>query len=408
MPTTPTDILDRLRAANPAPVSPERANQPPAPATLERILADPGPDARSGSPRRGHRRGHRWLSAAPVLATMVVTLVVAGAALVLLGRGHGPAAASHTAGRGIAALIAHTPKHQLDREMAYVLNSSVLNSKACQVAQPSRVSYINGSPGRDLRSILGVLRRPASLADRFNPQRIGPIQDVYRGATRRAFAADGVSYYIVPTRFDRAAVAPSERCLRLQNAAFNRHLPRVPASMRQPTREIHAALVAYWRTNARQAPADAICLVAVGGSGIGSSCGLTAKGIEAGFATENSPGPNLNTFSGIVPDGVASVTAIFPGAASTHPVTARVEGNVYAVHVLRRAGDRFGSLPSPIVIWRSARGRILKRVSTSDAARRAYICRHDPVGCLLVQVSTVDVRKSSSGGARRVAPTPAQ
>jgi hypothetical protein len=400
MPTSPTDILTRLRAANPAPVSPDRANEPTAQATLERILNDPGPDAASRSPERP-RPPRRWLRAAPVLAATLVALAVVGGALVLLGRGHGPASGSRPPGGGIGALIAHTPQRRLQRELAYATAATqgVQNSKACQLRQPSGPTYVQGSPGPGLLSILGVLRRPATAADQINPHQLGAIPDVYRAYIRRAFSAGGVSYYIVPSRFDRAATIPSDRCVHLQATALNRYLPRIPAALRQPTREIFAALISYLRTFASQGPG--IVLVFVGGNGAfgaGAPRGITAKGIEEGFATENGP---AGTFSGVVPDGVATVTLIFPAAGQhpMHAVTSRVEGNVYAVHVplnLLR-----GAPPSPTVIWRSPEGRVLKRFSTSPAATLARVCRLSPIACLLGRAAT-GAHSSSSRGTTHV------
>lgn len=400
MPTTPTDILARLRAANPAPVPPERANEPTAEATLERILNEADSDAGSPSPQRPRPPWRRWLGVAPVLAATLVALVVVGAALVLLGRGHRPAPASRPPGGGVAALIAHTPQRQLRRELGYIVAStqSVQNSRACQLQQPSHATYIGGSPGRDLLKMLGVLRRPPTQADRFNLQGLGPMPDVYRAYIRRAFSAGGVSYYVVPARFDRAAAIPSNRCFDLQSRALNRRLARIPASLRQPTREIQAAFIAFDRNTASHAPRDTICIVSVGGNQTSSSCGFAPTGIKQGFATENSPGPNLDTFSGVVPDGVATVTLIFP--APGRAVTTRVTGNVYAVRVNFYARHGSRPSPSPAVIWRSADGRVLKRVSTSNAATRARICKQQPVACLLLEAS------SASGSARTSAAKP--
>jgi hypothetical protein len=296
--------------------------------------------------------------------------------------------------------MAHTPRRQLDREVGYVYAAmgSVQNSKACRVQQPSGLTYAHGSPGSDLLSILGVLRRTATPADRSNPEALGSIPDVYRAFIRRAFSADGVSYYIVPSRFDRAAsTIPSHRCLGLMAAAFNRYFPRIPASLRQPSREIQAALFAYW--GSARWPRDVVCLVVVGGNGNGSSCGTGTgpNAIKAGFATDNSLGTPLDTFSGVVPDGVATVTLTFPPP--VHAVTTRVEGNVYAVHVDQ--SPRYAHYHPPTVIWRSADGRVLQRRSTSDAANRAYLCKQSAVLCLLVQV-LADAGSSSSSGSRSV------
>lgn len=403
MPTTPTDILTRLRAANPAPVSPDRAHEPPAQATLERILNDPGSDLASRSRQRPRRRPRRWLRGAPVLSAVLVALAVVGGALVLLGRGRGAASGSRPPGVGIGALVSNTPERQLDRELRYVFaaTGSVQNSKACQVQHPSGATYIQGSPGSDLLSILGVLRRPATTADRLNPQGLGPMPDIYRAYIRRAFSAGGVTYYIVPSREDRAAVVPSDHCFALQTAAFNRYLPRIPASLRRPTHEIQAAYIAYLRALAN-GPQDRICLVGRAGNGGGASCGISAEGIEDGFATESTLGMPGGTFSGVAPDGVATVTLDLPaiGRAPAHAVTTRVESNVYAVHVQGYAVQP----PSPTVIWRSPDGRVLKRFSTSSAANLARICELSPVACLLARVLAEGSFSGSGGGPARSVP----
>ena len=65
------------------------------------------------------------------------------------------------------------------------------------------------------------------------------------------------------------------------------------------------------------------------------------------------------TFSGVVPDGVASVTLTF-AASSGHarrPVTTQVVNNVYAVHV---PGVRAAQV-QPGETWRSAQGTVIKR-----------------------------------------------
>jgi hypothetical protein len=370
-----------------------------------RARAGASAPAGGDAPRRRRRR-RGWLRAAPVLAAVVIALVVVGGALVLLGhRGNGGASGSRPPGGSIGALIAHTPKRQLHQELRYVFaaTQSVQSSKACQLQQPSGVTYVQGSPGPDLLSILGVLRRPANPADRLNARGVGSIPDVYRAYIRRALSAGRVSYYIVPGRFDRAAASPPERCFELLAAALNRYLPRIPAASRRPTHEIGAAYIAYLRTIASQAPQDAIYLVDVPGDGHGSPDQMTPKGIEDGFATENFLGTPVGTFSGVVPDGVATVTLALPaiGRQPAHAVTTRVEGNVYAV----RVSGLSRSQVSPTVIWRSPEGRVLKRMSTSDAANRAFICKQSPVGCLLAQALE---GSSTSSGSSPVRSTPAR
>lgn len=82
MPATPNDVLTRLRAANPAQVSPERAHEPTAQATLERILTDPGTGAAAGSLRRVRRTATPGRRSVPSLVIVLALMVAcAGGAL---------------------------------------------------------------------------------------------------------------------------------------------------------------------------------------------------------------------------------------------------------------------------------------------------------------------------------------
>jgi hypothetical protein len=351
-------------------------------------------------PARRRRRG--WLRTSigvvPVLAAVLVPLAVVGAALTLLGRGGHGTPPTPPAGGGIGGLIAHTPQRQLRREVAYIeaATTSVLNTKTCRLKPaPKGVTFVIGSPGADLLSILGVLRRPATPADRLQGLQnlLAGTPDIYRSHVRRAFSSAGTSYYIVPTRTDRAISTPSDRCFALEAAALDRELPKIPASLRQQTRELASAMIAYIRGVVTHAPRDGICLVTAGSNENGGSCGIAAAQIESGEATQDDNG----TYIGIVPDGVATVTLTFPASAG-HPgrsVTTPVRSNVYAVFVAHDLPLNAHSTPT--VIWRTAQGRVLKRIAPPTAADEAALCRREPIACLIAQTATVTQSSSSSG-----------
>ena len=350
---------------------------------------------------RRRRRGLGWLSAgvavAPILAGVLVTLVVVGAALVLAGhRGHGPTApqGSPPPGQNITAIIAHTPQRQLRRELSYITTATagVEKSRACRLQQPAGVTYIHGSPGPDLLSILGVLRRPATPADRLNPEAVAGTPDIYRAYVRRAFSVGGISYYIVPARYDRAASIPSDHCFALQAAALKRALPTIPASLRQPTRELQAAMVADYESMAAHAPRDTICFVYVSRHDTGTECGIPPRAISEGQAGQQDQGG----YSGVVPDGVATVTLTFP-ATRVRPaqtMTVSVNNNVYTA----RVSTSSFSLSPPTVVWRSAQRRVLKRWSPPTAAARASACEQEPLACLAIEGSSSETNSGSSSG----------
>src|SRR5947209_8300211 len=91
--------------------------------------AHAGASAATAEARRGRHRLRQWLragrGAAPVLASILVAVAIAGGALLLVGpRGHGGAVGSPPPGGGIGSIIAHTPKRQLRRELGYVTAAS--------------------------------------------------------------------------------------------------------------------------------------------------------------------------------------------------------------------------------------------------------------------------------------------
>lgn len=354
---------------------------------------------------RPPRRRRRWWPAkidlAPILASVVVVLVV-GAALVLLGRGgHRPPAPSGSPPpTGLAALIAKTPQRQLKREFGFVAaaTKTVLNSPACRLAQPTKISFIPGAPDRTLLSILGVLRRPATPADRLDAAAlIDPSEFVYSGYERRALSAGGESYYVVAVRTDQAAVVPSDRCFALQASALDRYLPKIPAALREQTKTLQAGYIAYARALVAHGPADSICLVSSGPRDRGASCGITAAQIKANVAPENDSG----VYIGVVPDGVASVTLSFPATRvrPAHSASATVQGNVYAIRVAGAPQPP----AEPAVTWRSADGRVVKTVPVPTPALERAACRANPIPCALIQDGGVTERGTSSGPSRRPA-----
>ena len=218
--------------------------------------------------RPGRRWLHAGLRAAPVLAAVLVALVVVGGALVLLrhhGRGTPSPSGTPPTGPGLASMLAHTPQRRLHRELSYIAAAthSTLDSRACRLRQPTGVSTIHGTPGPALVSALGVLRRPATPADRLDPAVLAGTPDVYAGHARRALTANRVSYYIVPARYDRSASVPSDRCFALQIAALHQALPKLPSALRDQTRVLQAGLIAYAQRQAARAPRDTVCLVTV-------------------------------------------------------------------------------------------------------------------------------------------------
>ncbi|HET8976542.1 MAG TPA: hypothetical protein VFN87_00195, partial [Solirubrobacteraceae bacterium] len=173
-----------------------------------------GPADAEAPRRRGWLR--RGLRGAPAAVAVAVTLAVVVGALLLLAHRPRPAAPATASSplSGLGAILTRTPHARLMRELAFIraATQGVQRSPACRLRNQFAVSYIHGSPGSDLLSILGVLRRPATPADRLRSSALGSGADIYAGYVRRAAVLDGVGYYIVPTRYERSRWLPSDRC----------------------------------------------------------------------------------------------------------------------------------------------------------------------------------------------------
>jgi hypothetical protein len=397
-----SDLEDQLRNA-----AHERASATRAP-------GEPAPRARG---RWGWLAGGARLI--PVAAAVAVTLAVVGGALVLLGhRDHAPASPAgqtQTNGQELAQIVRTTPMSQLRREFALIslATRKVVVSPACHVTVDAPVKLIHATPGTGLLSTLGLLRRPATAADRLPAHALGatgPGVSVYAGAARRALAGARSATFIVPVRESRIARIPSSECFALQNAALRKALPSMPRTLRAPTATLAAASMAYARSLAGQGPFDAICEVAVmSHESLSSSCGMTAAQIRSGMVPDQDNG----TFSGLVPDGVSSVTLRFAAAGGrpARSVTVQVHDNAYTAHVT--------GLPArpvfPAVTWHAADGRVLKTYSEPSKANPQLlrqICIQHPEACapMVLASSATAVQTgslASAGPAVKVRPAAA-
>lgn len=97
-----SDILARLRAANPALVDEDRGRAAVAKLALARILDDPASLADRRGDVRATRRARATLVAVPVLISVIVAIAIAGVVLTSA-RHHGPPTAGPLAAAGVAA-----------------------------------------------------------------------------------------------------------------------------------------------------------------------------------------------------------------------------------------------------------------------------------------------------------------
>ena len=155
-----------------------------------------------------------------------------------------------------------------------------------RVQPPTAPLRSTARPAPALLSTLGVLRRPATAADRSAAE--GRLGDgsrrtaVYAGAARRVATAAANAYYIVPIRQDPAAAFPSARC-------FACSWPHCAGLSRRSRRRCGRR---RWRSQARSSPTtaslaatppgDGVCVVdRRPANGSGTACGTTAAGDPA-------------------------------------------------------------------------------------------------------------------------------
>lgn len=331
-----------------------------------------------------------WGKAVPVALAVAVTAAVVAVALTVQSTHSSHAPAKSAAARGprpktappvgggitapagatvggmqVLGTLGHLSAQQQHELSKYVFTAQFKASKA-SVCQPPSVkpTVSDGSPGPGLLSVLGVLRRPATRSDQPRlPHVSAPlypagVQGIYVRYVRRARVKTGISYYVIPAaRLDANPmfVAP---CRAKQVAVLRSELPRIPAGERASTLALQARWLALFVRAGQQG--EGVCLVGFASArgGGGGACN-TASEAEHGDLTESTG----STFSGVVPDRVATVTVHYPasnGAPAT-TLTSVVVGNVFAIRI---PGLTLGGGPPPTITWRSATGQVIKTIST--------------------------------------------
>lgn len=273
---------------------------------------------------------------------------------------------------GSAVARALSPRER--QEQGYVEQAVLkgISSPACtQVRVPATV---DGPAPASLRSILGVLRRPATAAD--NPPRrvLGGQPELYVDSVRFAQAAAGERWYVWVAGTNLRPPANVDRCLAAQTADFHAELPTIPDGLRAHTSQLFATqLSTERRTDAAPTRSVGVWLFGVGAQGGSGGGGGYASLIESqGMWSSQSGGtgadPGRTLFAGVVPDGVATVTLHYPagklggfsrrsGPALT--VTVPAINDVVVVSV-ERAGNQ--ATQAVTTTWRAADGKIIRTI----------------------------------------------
>jgi hypothetical protein len=319
----------------------------------------------------------------PAILVIAVTLGVGAAFVVLV---H----ARHTSTGTAAARI--------DREQRYITvarSRTERRDPACvPAAQPPVL--VDGAPSRELLSSLAALRAPGggpigAMGDDL--QHVGPpvptgvyllyervARTVALPATRSAPAASIRVYVVAAANVTGAELVPS-RCNAEQTAALRGELPQIPSALRTPTLQRAARTLAQRQATVQNAKGIAVVALSPSASGpsIDAYSATTTQFLQRGAISQVGFRSGTGTvLSGVVPDGVASVTLHFParvGGANPAPplsVTARPINNVFVVRVRRSfIAQVFGGTSADSIQWRAANGTIIRttRPGSQSAGR---------------------------------------
>ena len=340
-------------------------------------------------------RARAWVVAGaralPVLLAVALTLAV-GAAFFLL---------AHARHGGL------TSADRVRREQRYITLARLQTERrdpSC-VPAPLTAPSSGGTPSNALLSSLAALRRagtaPTGLLDSFLPHLGPPVPaGVYarfeRLARSAVLPATGsapaltvpgavglvpvhdrqVRFYVAAAANVTGAASVPARCDAELTATLRAELPQIPTALRTPTLQLAAQMLAQRRALARQAEGIVILAISPSGGGtlVDGYTATTTQLQQRGAITQAGFQWGTGTaFSGVVPDGVATVTLHFPAqlragkpappfALTTHPV-----GNVFVVWLPRTfVPGAFGGITPDSITWRAANGTVIKTIHPSS------------------------------------------
>jgi hypothetical protein len=348
---------------------------------LARVLAHDGPALRSG---RGRSSRPRWLESGVLVTAISTTIAIAIAviAIVSLHAAHRQPSTQPPSGQPPSGptLPLH-PSHQQLQEETYLDKTEgtlLRRDSACfrvtlGGGSPGRKpSLSNGSPPQPLLSILGVLRQPATAADKLPPRIIGipprvfptgtipPFHDVYVRYIRYARHRDGANYYLVPAANVNYRLPIPARCYSKYRALFRHELSTIPRRLQAGTLALEPRFLASLRQSTL--PFPGVCLDALNSTGNGGGCGggSTVSDIEEGHTlTSGAPG-GVPVVSGLAPDGVRTVTFFYHGRYPGRPLTVLAINNVFILHDPQ---DRLPDNGFPyMLVWRASNGSLVKTI----------------------------------------------
>lgn len=231
-------------------------------------------------------------------------------------------------------------------------------------------SATHDPPSQPVLDAIAALRRPATPEEAALPPSAdhGGLGEVHVDHIRNLTAANGQLFTVIIARRVQVSFRISASCLDAQHSRLLILLKGKPRRIRSVTLQAFGKVRDGQEKNNLQptTPQDGIFLfTGNGGGGGGPIDSFRRRGNFMSSGASRS-----SRLSGLVPDGVASVTLEYPRRVSrgklykptVYPTaftrTVRVQQNVLSLRVPRGAGDAF----PPRMVWRASDGKVLRIV----------------------------------------------
>jgi hypothetical protein len=226
------------------------------------------------------------------------------------------------------------------------------NRSCLAYARPSHQLLDYGSPSQSMLSSFAVLKLPAKAALPYGGFRLAksPFVNYIRVAQRRF----DWPFKVIPTK-DIGGV--SSHCLALEGSAVRASVAHAPAKIRAGALQIEQEVQLDGRYILRHP--EGICVSGYHGAAFCEP--LLFALVRGGLSLVSSGRPDQVVFC-LVPDGVARVTARYPGAPA-RGITVSVVNNLAVWKMTGQSGSVSSAVLGPTILWRAANGRVIRRIA---------------------------------------------
>lgn len=275
-----------------------------------------------------------------------------------------------------ACLLAAPTASAVDRDTARQIYRLINQAEAdvregdrgCEFASPfdREPTTTGAAPSDALLNTLGILRRPATQEEERLATRIfsdpGPFlfggRGFYRNHVRIAQAASGRRFVILAARDANPFRARPGRCLAKVRERFVALIADRTPRFRRAGRRLLGRTIRQEIRAGRRGPREGAFMFDYRNGGLGSGGGgASAADLQRYGGGSIRGGSKGITFSGLVPDGVATIDFVLPQGKGRRTVTVR--DNVYVFRVASLEFTRIPPFPRR-TIWRDADGKVIR------------------------------------------------